>query len=299
MPESRFRPKGVWSVVMRSHAGVKSVLLAALIALVPSYASALGSVTDGDVSFAYTSFAQGRGNTSNVDFTGAGTNDMAFESWWFFRVQGERSETALGNTPDFEEYAGSVSRLEFDDPGGAGIFSAILEAEVIDTGDNTGNLFQNLRIWNNSASDLIIDIFHYSDFDLAGTFGNDAAVLTSGSGDIQIDVSDGSLPETASFIGYGADAFDVGTYSTLLRELTDGRETDLDGSGLPFGSGDFTGAFQWSSVVVGAGEAADFLTQFGSNSALLDPEITVIPEPSSALLVGLGLAVLSLRSRHA
>lgn len=298
MPESTFRPMGVWSVVMRRNAGVKAVLLAALIALVPSSASALGSITDGGVSFAYTSFAQGAGNTSNVDFTGAGTNDMAFESWWFFRVQGQTSETAFG-TPDFEDYSGSVSRLEFDDPGGAGLFSAILKAEVIDTGANTGNLFQNLRIRNNSASDLTIDIFHYSDFDLAGTFGNDSAVLTSGSGDIQIDVSDGSLAETASFVGYGADAFEVGTYSTLLQRLTNGTLTNLGNSGLPFATGDFTGAFQWSSVVIGAGEVDDFLTQFGSNAPLLDPEITVIPEPSSALLVGLGLAALSLRSRRA
>lgn len=284
---------------MRRSTGIKSVLLAGLIALAPSSAFAIGSITDGDVTFDYTSFNQGSGNTSNVNFTGAGTNDMAFESWWFFRVQGDTSETAFGDTPDFEEYVGSVSRLEFDDPGGAGLFSAILEAEVIDTGANTGNLFQNLRIWNNSASDLTIDIFHYSDFDLAGTFGNDTAVLTSGAGDIQIDVSDSVLAESASFIGYGADAFEVGTYSTLLQDLTNGTQTDLDGSGLPFGTGDFTGAFQWSSVVIGAGGVADFLTQFGSNAPLLDPEITVIPEPGSALLLGLGLAALSLRSRRA
>jgi len=283
---------------MRRRVGIESVLLAVLIALVPSYASAIGSITDGDVSFEYTSFAQGTGNTSNVNFTGAGSGDMAFESWWFYRVQGERSETALGDTPDFESYTGSVSRLEFDDPGGAGLFSAILEAQVIDTGANTGNLFQNLRLRNNSAADLTIDVFHYSDFDLAGTFRNDSAVLTSAVGDVQIDIVDGSLAETASFIGYGADAFEVGRYSTLLRSLTNRSQTDLDGSGLPFVSGDFTGAFQWSSVVIGAGEVADFLTQFGSNSPLLDPELTVIPEPGSALLIGLGLAALGLRSRR-
>lgn len=284
---------------MRTKTGFNSVLLTALIALAPSSALAIGSISDGDVTFDYTSFAQGAGNTSNVNFTGAGTSDMAFESWWFFRVQGETSETAFGATPDSEDYIGSVSRLEYDDPGGEGLFSAFLEAEVIDTGVNSGNLFQNLRIRNNSASDLTIDIFHYSDFDLAGTFGNDTAVLTSGVGDLRIDVSDGSLSETASFIGYGADAFEVGTYSTLLQELTDGTQTNLDGSGLPFASGDFTGAFQWSSVVIGAGEVADFLTQFGSNAPLLAPEVTVIPEPSSALLVGLGLAALSLRTRRA
>lgn len=208
------------------------------------------------------------------------------------RTLGDARGRQGGGTPDFEDYAGSVSLLEFDDPGGGGLFSAILNAEVIETGANTGNLFHDLRLRNDSASDLIIDIFHDSDFDLAGTFGNDSA-------DILIEVSDGTLPETASFVGYGADAFEVGTYSTLLQRLTNGTQTDLGNSGLPFGTGDFTDAFQWSSVVIGAGEVADFLTQFGSNAPLLDPVVTVIPEPSSALLVGLGLAALGLRSRRA
>jgi hypothetical protein len=57
---------------------------------------AIGSVFDGDVTFEYTTdFNTSLRDTVNVDFTGAGTGDMAYESWWFYRVQGDPLETAL------------------------------------------------------------------------------------------------------------------------------------------------------------------------------------------------------------
>lgn len=96
---------------MRRKSGIKPVLLAALIALVPSYASAIGFITDGDVTFEYTAdFDTARRDTVDIAFTGAGTGDMAFESWWFFRVQGDSLETALG-TPDFEDYTAPYHAL--------------------------------------------------------------------------------------------------------------------------------------------------------------------------------------------
>ena len=43
-------------------------------------ALAIGSITQGDVTFAYTSFAQGNANTTNADFTGAGPGDQIYET---------------------------------------------------------------------------------------------------------------------------------------------------------------------------------------------------------------------------
>ena len=114
-----------------------------------------------------------RSNTVNVNFTGASAADMAFESWWFYRVSGGTLESPFAN-PDIELYNGSVGRLGWNDPTGSGLFDAALSFEVFDSGTG-GNLFQNLRIQNTSGASLTIDIFHYSDFDLAGTSGSDRA----------------------------------------------------------------------------------------------------------------------------
>jgi hypothetical protein len=235
--------------------------LLSLCLLAPSAAFAIGSVTAGDVTFEYTTdFNTSRGNTVDTSFTGAATGNQTYESWWFYRVSGDSQETAFG-TPDSESYVGAVGGLGWSDPTGAGLFSASLGFEAIDNGTDAGNLFQ-----------------------ISG---------------IVVDVTDGA--DTAPIAGYEADAFAVSTWgrgSSVLRQLTNGSETNFGNTGLPFASGDITVGFQWSRTLA-AGATEDFLTQFGSNSPLLDPSVTVVPEPNTALLLGIGLVALARRSRSA
>ena len=68
--------------------------------------------------------------------------------------------------------------------------------------------------------------------------------------------------------------------------LTDGNVDDLGKTGEGFGPGDFTAAFQWS-VMVGVGEYVNFLTQFGGDTPLVSHAMSPVPEPTTALLVGL------------
>jgi hypothetical protein len=273
------------------------VLAITLMIVCPLSAAAIGTVTDGDVTFGYTDdFNSSRRGTVNTDFTGAAAGDLTYESWWFFRVSGDGAETAFGN-PDAENYTlygGTVGRLDWDDPGGAGLFSAALAFEVRDTGIDTGLLFQTLRVVNTTVSDLTIDIFHYTDLDLSASFGGDSASLVANPDGIEISVTDGT--NFAPFIGYGADAYEISRWSNVLRDLTDGNVDDLNNSGDGFGPGDFTGAFQWSATV-GVGASLDFTTQFGSDTPLVDPTTSPVPEPSTALLLCLGLFGLARRGR--
>ncbi len=274
--------------------GWKALVLASLTAMSPLSAAAIGSVTAGDVTFAYTNnFATGSSNTVDVAFTGAGTGDMAFESWWFYRVSGGSRESAFAN-PDIELYSGSNGRLDWNDPAGSGLFAAALSFEVFDTGVNQGNLFQNLRIHNTSGADLTIDIFHYSDLDLGGTAGNDRAALGSNPDGIQINLSDPT--QTAPIVGYGANAYRVTQYAQLLQDLTDTGVDNLNSAAPPSGNRDMTVGFQWS-VTIAAGGYRDFMTQFGSNAPLLDPTVTMVPEPGTAILMGLGLLLLAVPPR--
>jgi len=286
---------------MKMIRGLKTIALVLGIVCPATSAQAIGTVTDGGITFGYTNdFTTTSGNTVNTDFTGAAAGDQLYESWWFFRVTGDTSETAFA-APDAEDYTlngGTTGRLDWLDPTSSGDFSASLFFEAIETGANEGVVFQNLEITNTSLSALTIDIFHYTDLDLGGSFGNDSATQVVNPDDIEIMVTDpGSY---APFIGYDADEFQVTTWRSLLLSLTDGSQTDLDGSGLPFGGGagaDFTGAFQWTRTL-GVGETESFLTQFGSDVTLADPSVSVIPEPGTGILAGLGLMGLAFAGRR-
>ncbi|MBK7950510.1 MAG: hypothetical protein IPK00_17575 [Deltaproteobacteria bacterium] len=274
----------------------KAALVLGLAALSPFPASAIGSVTAGGVTFGYTNnFNTTTSNTVDVAFTGAGPADMAFESWWFYRVSGGSRESAFAN-PDIELYDGSLGQLGWDDPTGSSLFSASLSFEVFDSGAG-GNLFQNMRIYNTSGADLTIDVFHYSDLDVNGTGGSDRASLGSNAAGIQINQSEGA--QTAPIVGYGANAYRVSPYAQVLGDLTDNGVDNFANTGLPVNTPqDVTVGFQWS-VTIAAGSYRDFMTQFGSNAPLLNPTVTVIPEPGTAVLMGLGLLVLAVSPRAA
>jgi len=268
-----------------------------MILLSPSSAVALGSIEDNDIFFEYTFFFEGEGGTtSEADFTGGGTsNDQITGTWWFYRVSGVPEDGFLA--PSSEAYSGNVANLGWTDVGSLGLFDAELTVVVFDAGSG-GNLFQQLQITNTSLSQaLTIDVFHYIDLDLMGSGNDDTTVLDSAIGDIQMTVTDGSPSSEAILIGYGADSYQVTTYSDLLDQLTDNTTDDLDNTGLPLNDQDFTGGFQWSSVTIAAGESETFLTQLAANASLLPPG--AIPEPSTAALVGLGLIALGSMRRRA
>ena len=277
---------------------LKSFALSALViaALVtPGVALALGSITDGDVTFSYTSFNQGFRNTTDTDYTGAGAGDQMWESWWFFRVTGDTREYAFA-APDTDDYSlGNYATLDWADVNARGLFSAQLNVAIVDPGVG-GNLYQEMNI--TAVGSLILEVFHYTDYDVGGTPGDDTAVLDSAAGDIQITVTDGGTGDFVPFIGYGADHYEVTPWRALLTDLTNNGNTgDLGDTGLPFATGDFTGGFQWS-VSLNAGETATLMSQFGANAPLLPPIAMPTPEPGTGLLLGLGLAGLALRDRR-
>ena len=113
---------------------------------------------------------------------------------------------------------------------------------------------------------------------------------------LEISITDGI--NFAPIIGYDATAYQISAYNGVLRDLTDNNLDDLGNSGDGFGPGDVTVAFQWS-VTIGVGESMNFLSQFGSDTPLAPPTASLIPEPGTTLLMGLGLALLSARRRLA
>ncbi len=71
-----------------------------------------------------------------------------------------------------------------------------------------------------------------------------------------------------------------------MGSLVDTSVTNLNNSGLPFGPGDYTGAWQWD-LVIGAGESATVSSSFGTTPP------AEVPEPSSYALVSLGVGLMA------
>ncbi len=284
---------------MKIASRVLTLMLAALL-LPAGSALAVGSITQGDVTFAYTSFGQGNNNTTNADFTGAAAADQLYESWWFFRVSGDTRETAFTapNTEDYTTFP-AYARLGWTNVSGRNLFNAVLNVSVIDPGVG-GNLFQQMTI--TATSNVTMTLFHYADFDVSGSAGGDSATLVSSSPDVNMSVGDGvtSVP----FIGYGATAYKVtdfnanGANPSILRDMTDNGVDNLNNTGLPFAAGDFVGAFSWTMTLL-AGQSATFLTQFGTNAPLQPQSAMPTPEPGTAVLMALGLIGLALQGNRA
>ena len=208
-----------------------------LIVLVAPNSAAQGIITDGVAEFEYNDV--GSGTTGNADFRISGTDNL-FQCWWWFRVAGDTAESALP-VPDTQSYVGNVATLTWADVGGRG-FSATLVVTLTENGGMTGaNAVQELLVTNTGGSTLAVEFFNYADFDVNGTAGGDSATLLTDPDHIQITDVD-----TAEFRGPAAVEFQVTTWQILRTLLNDALVTDLDGTGLPFGPADYTGAFQWS-----------------------------------------------------
>jgi hypothetical protein len=118
---------------------IRTILAAGLTAaccavLAAAPAAGQGTITDGTVSYSYTSV---NGSASSNDFF-VGGMDHLFQSWWWLRFSGQTSETALP-TPSPQSYVGNVATLTWADIGPFGEFDASLVVTLTDNGGNSAN----------------------------------------------------------------------------------------------------------------------------------------------------------------
>ncbi len=247
------------------------LLLALLCASALSFAQ--GTITSGGASFvrSVSSFD----TTPTANFTGVGTGDQVFEFGWWYRLAGDTAETAFP-APTTQTYAANTSTILWTNVNGRG-FDAREVCVILGIASPVGGKVScTMTITNPGASALAIDLFVFSDLDVGGTAAADSATL--GLPNQRIDITDGTIADTAQFAGIGAGAFMVrpfGATTDVAGLLSDALVTNFDNSGLPATNFDFTGGFQWTASIP-AGGSSDFGSVMAVNTpALLSADLSI------------------------
>ena len=212
--------------------------------------------------------------TPAASFTGVSTpltTDHVAEAGWWYRIAGDGAESFFP-LPDAQAYTGSVATLTWNDVDSRG-FSARKVLGVVDVGGPSGYVETTLTLTNQTAATLAIDVFHMLDVNLAGTIGNDLATLVTPNAHIR--VTDPSNTQTSEYRGIGASSFLVraGGLGDVGSELSDGDVDDFNNSGLPFGPGDLTAGFQWTTVAIPPGGEQAYRVVLALNTAAVPVEL--------------------------
>ena len=227
-------------------------------ALIPSTAQAqICTLTAGGATYTIPA-ASHYDATQTSNLTGIGTGDYLFEDGWFFRVSGDTQESFFP-TPSTTTCAGAAGTITWTDVSARGLFSATNTLALTSGGAGMGELILTMSITNLSAvNPLVISLFHGADFDVNGTAGTDNATLLQANYYIQITDTTAGMAEYRAHAPV-SDAYAVRPFAAatdVFGLLGDTAVTNLDNTGLPATSFDFTGAFQWNLTIAPSGTAS-------------------------------------------
>ena len=210
------------------------------------------------------------------------------QQWFWYRI-GDGPEKPL----DSVEHLYSTA-LDVDDTDGNDILLAKYQDDAAGfmlelmyslaggtPGSNTSGLTEQVRVVNtNVGSDLDFHLFQYANFDVNGTPGNDAVILT-GTPPNTARQTDPDLEISETVVTLEPSHWQAGSASELLDALNDDGATTLDGSTGPMFNLDAGWAFQWDAIIPPAGT----LQIVKGKSLRTGPHI---PEPSTFVLLAMG-----------
>lgn len=176
---------------------------------------------------------------ANANCGGGVDHQYSFGFW--YRVSGDTSETRL-LTPDSSSYTGDTATFNWSNVDSRG-FDMEVTVRVADNGGDL-DFITGFTVTNDSGSTLDIEVFNYFDFDMDSDFGDDDAILLSGSDTMQV-----SDLTNLTYQGVGAVGYRVTLFPVLVNALNDAGITNADDTGLPVTNDDFTGMFQWSASI--------------------------------------------------
>ena len=217
-------------------------------------------------------------NTGAYAWGVEGTNQLFFQGFWF-RLGDQTGETPLGNyfssgwvSPDYRTASLSYVHPDFT-------ASIVYTLTGGTTGSGTADVAESIRLINTTPRQLPMRFFQYCDFDLAGTPGGDVLWFPNANA---VQQWDGSAMLSETVVTPVANHHEGDLYANTLTRLSDGLPTtlnDLPAIGGGSIQGDATWAFEWDRSIAGGG--AFVISK--------DKHLQTVPEPTTLLLLGVGL----------
>ncbi len=238
-----------------------------------------------------TGTGQGGANFRALGASTTGNPDHIFASAWWFRVNGvDTREYTFGNGaaaggPSMTavlvgDNTGNLDTGGYNynvtGPGAGGpaySFTAQMRYQIF-AGTGGPAVIQTALITNTGQTSMDLSLFSYNDFDVNGTAGTDTYVHNGS----WFNIVDG--PSTVNWAGFGSNAYQATAFAVIRGLLANTAINNLDNTvaGSP---GDFTGAYQWDVLQLGAGQSVMVMGSFALNG---DP----IPAPGAAVVLALG-----------
>ena len=207
------------------------------------------ALTDANALFAYTAYPTTPTSTAGLCTFAAAGVDHAYQSWWYYAVQGDTRGTAF-NTAGGQmtaTVAADARSVAFD---WANVdtrsFAARLNSCVYSTGTTSGVSAQAMTITNNTGAPLTISVYSYTDLDVAGVLGDSATQQAGWPTGNHLVQDSGGVQCWA--MGSGFSNYAVAAFPAVRDNVLNGvggAPYVPGNTGLPFGPGDYSGVFHW------------------------------------------------------
>jgi len=261
--------------------------LAALLAVASSVQAQIATLVDNNSSAIIN--LNGSGNTAGmINWTVDGINQLS-QQWFWFRAGSMNSEQAIN----------TIGGLTITQPNLRTLYTSYFNGQFgvrvdylltgFSLGSGISDISESISITNASASPLEFHFFQYSYFALGGNPGDTTVQLGKNLRGLYNEASvtknnpiySVALSETV--VSPGANHGEVALYPDTLGRLSDGGPTTLNDNSGPIstvGTNGPTWAFEW-----------DFVIAPGSSVGISKDkylQVRLVPEPSTAALLGLG-----------